>query len=245
LEAIGIAMNVVFSGAAHRFLVADGRASQFAVVAAHGIPAGAAIAGSSLKEYMAKTLGDIPDYEILLAPSEEWWGESLRATAADVAATAVLVLKHGALDELLNSLCRIIGTISFPAIAEKKLGNRKITIAEALDEKRKLAALSDRVQKFINALERSSVMQKIEFLWEFAGPPPEDKRGYGGLSYDSEHLKACDERRHKAVHGGIVKGLAAHQEADSKCLFEVGMLVLIRFHRATGLTVSGKSPGLE
>lgn len=237
-------MRMHFSDAAHAFLLVNGMAEQFAAVAKHGIPAGSSLAGADLAERFRSSFADVAEYETLRAASDKWWGEVLEAAAVDVAAASVLIFKHSALDVLLNSLCRIIGAVAWETIAERKLSQRTFKLAEVLDEANKWASISECVQKFVKAdVCKSSVMQKIEFLFEFASPVPDNPDAYGKLKYDPDRLKAIDGRRHDAVHKGKVSGMAKHQDADSEYIFETGMLMLLRFSRATGLAIlDPKSP---
>ena len=245
IERLATMMNVSFSLAAHRFFMVNGLASQFAAVSAHGITFGASGAGSEMKSFVAKEFSDVPEYASLIEASDEWWSEGLKANAADVAAAAVLIIKHGALDELLNALCSIVGSLEFMTVAEEEAwprqdldcGGARRREAHCSDLRtrqrshkrpqeqgaREEGRVSDGVCSF-EAWREGLCVSQVRF-----GPTPVHRRSPG----------------HKAAHEGVVEGLSAHQEPDSEYLFEVALLMLVRLHSSMGLVVSGNPLGFK
>lgn len=113
-----------------------------------------------------------------------------------------LVLTHTYVDAAAFDYCRVIEMVS-PQSWEKYVIDRKLTLKD-LKEKTYEDVLHQNVSRFVKSLEKESLIEKIDRIFEICQPPA----GYvfiKGYAFDKSRLIKLDKLRHSFVHGEGLK----------------------------------------
>ena len=115
---------------------------------------------------------------------------------------ASLILTHSYLDATAFDYCRVIEMVS-PQSWEKFVSDRKFTVKE-LKGKTYGDVLHQHVNRFVKSLERASLIEKTDRIFEIC-PPPLGYVFIQGYEFNRDRLIKLDELRHDIVHGDGLK----------------------------------------
>ncbi len=154
-------------------------------------------------------LATAPEYEGIIIDREKAISEGFldrfsemmtKKTIADFQVAidaASLVFAHTILDNAAFGFCRA-AAIAAPSDWENFIERKKISLSE-LKGKEYEEVRKEKLDSFFNALERESLLKKIELLFQICKPP----RGFSPMddyTYDPERIKLFDDQRHEIVH---------------------------------------------
>jgi hypothetical protein len=120
-------------------------------------------------------------------------------SAVNLVSAASLVFAHAVFDATLFDFCRVTALWSWREWLEV-IKDRKVSVAE-VDQATKSRTLMNTVDKYVEQLERESVLKKADMLHKIIIKPGENYRTtVRQYEYSRDKLELIDRARHEAVH---------------------------------------------
>jgi hypothetical protein len=143
---------------------------------------------------------------------------------------AALVFMHSALDAAVQDLCLVCALVA-PSDCEGFIAAQKVSLAD-LKGADYAALLRGRLSKYVTALERESLLKRVDLLFQLCRPTDFARTGY---SYDRARLEKSDRDRQSVIHGdGVVLDDIA---SDLEYLFETGLFLFGMVNHRYGVRI--------
>lgn len=128
---------------------------------------------------------------------------------------ATIIFAHTIIDSLAWQLCSITALDS-PGAWEQYIENKQVVYSD-LKKMTVQEILKEKVDGYIQNLEKESLLKKLEVLHSVCRPPKNFQKG--GYSYDPERIFRFDKIRHALVHGRGVSSLTVGAFSEGAILF--------------------------
>jgi hypothetical protein len=140
---------------------------------------------------------EMRDERKILEAAKEMTKESM-ASAGSLVSAASLVFAHAVFDATLFDFCRVTALWSWREWL-KIIKDRKVSVAE-FDQATKTQTLLNTVDRYLEQLERESVLKKAELLHRIIEPSENYRMTVREYEYSRDRLESIDRARHEAVH---------------------------------------------
>lgn len=148
---------------------------------------------------------------------------------------AALVFIHSTVDAAVSDLCRVTMLLD-PASWEKYVEATKISLADA-KEVGVESLIKAKLGAHLVALEKDSIVKRIERLFAICKPEPEYV-AINGFSFDLERMKKLDDTRHRIVHGEGYEIVATPIREDLEFLVKSGLFMFAMVNMRYGVKVN-------
>lgn len=144
---------------------------------------------------------------------------------------ASFVFAHTMLDSAAMDYCRVVAMLD-PEAWLDSLKGRMVTLVETKDSSfRQL--LRGAVDRYLDQLERESLLLKIDKLYSMCPPPLDPSLRVRGYNFDRDRLERLDKLRHAIIHGDAlgkpVPNAAAELDFLLKTSTHLLTMVAVRF----------------
>lgn len=200
--------EIVFNDAHRAFLTAETRVLAFRLTAIAGFRSGDArplLANYNRSTYLSsfgKALPAAPELSeaLRLLTSESVINEIVAAQQDDALVSidaSCLLLAHIFFDRYVSQLCLAVALHKPEAMAER-LAERKVAL-RGLRDVSYAALLRTLIKEHADALDRDSLVKRIQFLFALCAPPSAFQP-IEGFTFDLDRLADIDRRRQEIVH---------------------------------------------
>jgi len=154
---------------------------------------------------------------------------------------ACLIFAHTIVDAAVAEHCRVISLVS-PLHLERLVG-RKTVALEEVRESGYEQLVRGKVEEYLDALDRRSLMEKVGILHDLCRPNSDFARRTGCV-YDQERLQKLDRIRHDIVHGREVATPLPEGDDDLKFLHGVCNYFFLLVNQQYGVKLDPDSLGM-
>lgn len=138
--------------------------------------------------------------------------------------SASIVLAHSALDAAAFDYFMVIELIAPLHELEIYVNKKQITL-EKLKGNSYDEIVREKIREFINDLDRKSLLDKIDKMFQICQPPPKYSP-IEGYIFDKEKIKSLDKLRHEIVHGAGISAPLTNFEEDIKYMQDTGNFLM-------------------
>jgi hypothetical protein len=147
---------------------------------------------------------------------------------------ASLIFAHSLLDAAALDWCRVC-SLARPTDFVQVVGRRRVSIEDG-QRTPWLDLLKQVIDDYLIALEKESLLEKLDLLFRLCKPPP-GFVGVEGYNYDRNRVLALDGLRHRYVHGRYPAERLPNGDADIMFLQQTNLFLLPLVHRGYGVRV--------
>lgn len=169
------------------------------------------------RDHFFERAGGIENFADLLAQKQI---ESYRK----VIDTSSIILAHSALDAAAFDYFLVVEIVAPIQDLEKFVIRKQISL-EDLKESCYDELMKQKIHKFIIELERKSLLEKIDKLFQICQPPPKFSpiRGY---VYNDKKIEDLDNLRHEIVHGSEIDSTLPSCNDDIKYMQDTANFIM-------------------